>query len=155
MANGLFSGGGKGSGFFGPYSPGIVTTVAFRRLVLALLTPYLNNCWLRLFVNDIVPSWNTQLVDLVEASFDGYQPIQLTTWGGPIVTTQNTAMIQNSTRVFSFTGDGSPATIYGYYVTDPNGYLAFLERDPGAPVVLGPSNPSYAVLPRLFAGWLC
>lgn len=151
----LFVGGGKGGGFLGPYAPGIVTTVAFRRLVLALLTPYLNGCVLRLFANDVHPSWNTVLSDLIEPSFPGYATLPLTGWGGPIVTSQNTAMIATLTRTFTMTSPGPASMIYGYFVTDPNGYLAFLERDPAAPVEVSSSNPSYAVLPRLFAGWLC
>ena len=85
---------------------------------------------LRLFVNAIVPTTETLLAQLTEATgFPGYAPITLidTLWTGS--TTLGVATYSYPQQTFNLTSySGAPEIIFGYYVTfDPGGIIVFLE----------------------------
>lgn len=101
---------------------------------------------LHLYINDITPNAGSTLGDFVEASFIGYLPGQINPWGLP-VTVDGRARSAASAVTFTKTA-GSPASVYGYFVTDENGALLWAERDPAAPVPMMADGQTYTVVPR-------
>lgn len=106
-------------------------------------------CVLRLFVNDHVPADADDETDYTEASFPGYAPVTLTSWG-LVTTAAGTAQIAHPAASWTRSaGGGAGDQVYGYYVTDAAGDLLWSERDPAAPVPMNVAGYSYSVLARL------
>jgi hypothetical protein len=106
-----------------------------------------DNPVLHLYANDIFPSDSTIKEDLIEVSTStGYKPITLlsqnwtTTQAGGITTAVY------SEQTFVFTTD---ATAYGYYVTDEDNNLLWLERFSGAPFDIPDGGGTISITSKL------
>lgn len=90
-----------------------------------------DNPVLHLYANDVTPSDSTVISDLTEVSTaNGYRAITLLSnnWTTTQVGGVTTAIYSEQT--FAFATD---ATAYGYYITNENNDLLWLERFTGAP----------------------
>lgn len=93
--------------------------------------------WMHLFVNDRTPASSDadDASDYTEASFDGYEPVELVDWSIPesvAGVAQTTAAEAEFIAGGSFSG---PVDIYGYYVTadEAGTELLWAERFDAAP----------------------
>ena len=86
----------------------------------ALLTA---DIFLKLFVNNVVVSQNTQLSDLVESAAPGYDPFAITTLDGPYLDSGENAYMSSDKAVFVCSGGGSDL-VYGAYVVEVTGAAA-------------------------------
>lgn len=102
-----------------------------------------------LFKNDVSPTSLTVLADLTAANFGGYAGLQnITSWSaGTIVYTAPRAVAEHPAVTWTASGT-TTNTIYGYYVVDGGGALAWAERRDGVGVVVGSvSGQTYVVVP--------
>lgn len=106
-----------------------------------------DNPVLHLYANDVTPSDSTVIGDLTQvAGATGYAPITLlsaqwtTTQSGGVTT----AVF--SEKTFAFTTD---ATAYGYYVTNENNDLLWLERFSGAPFDIPDGGGTISITAKL------
>ena len=99
-----------------------------------------------LFQNDLIPSLNTEIGDIVPADYAGYVPLPLLGWSTPITVGDHAKSIANLLE-YLYAGPGTENDVYGYYVFhSTTGLLVWLERDP-APFHFGPGSPPYQILP--------
>jgi hypothetical protein len=103
---------------------------------------------LRLFVNNYQPTAADTVADYTEATFPGYAAQLIPLWEAPI-TNGGQASSYAPTVYFVLTGGGGPFNIYGYFVTDQNGNLAWAQRDPAAPVPVVNVGDAYPITPAL------
>lgn len=102
-----------------------------------------------LFQNNHVPTDLDVFSDLVVCDFSGYAGEQLlagfsgAAWSSPRATTTG------STVIWTHNGGGTSNTVYGYYIVDGAGNLAWLEKRTGVGVVIGSAGQSYTVYPTL------
>lgn len=101
---------------------------------------------LHLYTNDVTPTDSTLQSGLTESTEAGYAPITLV--GSSWTTTQvgglTTAEYPEST--FSYT---TAANVYGYYVTDTNDDIMWVERFSGAPFQLPDTGGDIAITPKI------
>lgn len=112
---------------------------------LTALKPTFNTLTLRLYRNDYTPDEDSETLDFTEANFSGYLAQAANTWGIPFTDTDR-GRINEVIHNFVHNGGGVNNNIYGYYLTYPDGSLAWAERNPFAPVAVGPTV-TYVVLP--------
>jgi hypothetical protein len=94
--------------------------------------------WLRLFVNDRLPTPTDTVDAYEEARFPGYQPIVLMRDAWTVrLGTPPTA--DASRQTFWRTQEGEPVDVYGYYLTDADGAL----RAPAARFAEGPETMEF------------
>jgi hypothetical protein len=115
------------------------------------LRDYLLGCVLCLYQTTIAESHAntaaTYTAGGVECSFSGYARIDLDNWGSISLTADYHALIQEQIRVFTFTSGGGQY-VYGYFVLDADGDLAWAEENPAGPTYLDTPGNVYVVLPR-------
>lgn len=88
----------------------------------------LKQCTLRLFSNDIEPTPATETEDYDELVVDGYAPVALDEWGKPYLDDDSVGCVDHPLISFSM-GPGAPGdAVYGYFVTDLNGYWLVAQR---------------------------
>jgi len=116
------------------------------------LAKYLNQIFsLRLYSNNITPGITDVAADYTVVTGGGYAniPLNFVEWaispGTPAVA------LYSDFQDFQFTGaTGAPGTIYGYYLLDAEGILAWAERFAPGDVPFTPINGSLIrVRPRL------
>lgn len=78
----------------------------------------LNANKLHLYKNNITPSRNTVLADLIEADFDGYAAIAALVWSAPFLDVDGTALVMGADAAFIATGGTTPNTVFGWYLTN-------------------------------------
>jgi len=126
----------------------IICEEGLKRILKLAVKDYgvLLNTIIRLFKNDHVPTESDTVTDYVEADFTGYASITLSNWDDP---TYSSGKARIEHPQVSWTNTGAAAQdVYGYYITDASGLLLWAERDPNAPITLGPSD-TYAITARM------
>jgi hypothetical protein len=121
--------------------------------VLALQN-FLNNAApqnqvLRLYTNNITPAEGDTAATYTEASGGGYSAKNLTgsSW---TITAGAPSEASYARQDFVFTSVPSPATMYGYYVTQvTSGTLMWAERFPSAPFTIINANDEVRVTPKI------
>ncbi len=106
-----------------------------------------NNWQCHLFQNNLVVSDTTVIGDFVECDFHGYSYQVITGWAGPYRDAGTGAYTHAGIIQWVADGGDLPQSIYGYYVTDESGVLAWCQNDPDAPYVLSAAGQVYVVVP--------
>lgn len=112
--------------------------------ILGVKRTYLNSCSLRLFVNNHAPVHGDTVAAYTEASFAGYAALTPLSFGAPSVDGTGKGTIADASHTWTATGAGLPQTVYGYYVTDPDGSLVYAEANGGG-FIIGAAGVSYSV----------
>ena len=100
-----------------------------------------------LYKNNFTPTEDSVIGDVTPANFSGYAGLQsfsswnAATWGSPRATATAADV------VWTHNGGGTPNDIYGYYVVDGSGALAWAERNAVAPVTISGAGQTYTVKP--------
>lgn len=105
-----------------------------------------NTC--HLFQNDYTPIDGSILSNFLEASFDGYAPVDANGWSDPLFVSPR-ALIQATACNYAKSAGSIGNLIYGYYILDQAGNLLWAERDPSAPVPMNVDGNVYVIVPRL------
>jgi len=95
----------------------------------------LEGATLHLYKNNHTPANADALdaSDYVEADFPGYSSQSLDSWPFPSLDGSNRASSALSPIVFTAGAIVTPQDVYGIYVLDVDGDLAYAELDPGGP----------------------
>lgn len=103
-----------------------------------------------LFKNNFTPTDTSVIGDITPADFSGYSAVglaNLTAWTSASWSSPR-AITQNADVVWTHNGGGTPNDIYGYYVVDSLGALAWAERNASAPVTMSAAGQTYTVTPK-------
>jgi hypothetical protein len=107
-----------------------------------------------LAVAPFAPKPTMKQTDFTEATFDGYAPVQVTSWGTAHVDQYGQYLISGTTPPswFTPTGTTTPNTIVGYYLLDPGGNIVSAETLPNPVTLNGPHttlqiSPGIAIAP--------
>lgn len=112
--------------------------------IIALRTLWNGTSELALFQSDTIPDPTTVLSDLVEASYDGYAPIDLTgDWTVPVKDEEGFYSFETTAHQFDPPETGDTQNLYGYYITDGTEVVA-LERFP-TPIPMGPGELGFRI----------
>lgn len=128
----------------------VVTPDGFVLLLNSLLTQWYP--WYHLYVNDYTPSSASTVGDFVEASWPDYESRLVRTftpsmWGGA------SAVSFADPQRWVRGGGGSPAMVYGYYVTNGlAGPLVLAERRAFGPITMTSATDVALVLPSISFG---
>lgn len=102
-----------------------------------------------LYQNNVsIVSGTTVLTDFVEATFSGYGTglvvgsWNASTWVDP------RAIADAAPLYWTHNGGATSNLIYGYFVTDGGGLLAWAEVNPSGPITINAAGQTYAVIPR-------
>lgn len=93
-------------------------------------------------------SENTVIGDVTPCDFSGYGGLQLLEDWAAVVWTSPRAVITNSDIVWTHNGGGVSNQIYGYYVVDGVGALAWIEARADGPVTIQFNGQEYTVKPK-------
>lgn len=88
---------------------------------------------IHLYQNNYIPTIFSTVADFTEADFSGYGTSIVLTWGVPFINGSNQAEIDALAVTWTRSGGPTSNTVYGIYVTDNAGNLAYAERFP-API---------------------
>lgn len=108
----------------------------------------LNAVKVMLFQNDITPSKQTLLADLVEATFDGYARSAAVTWGTVGQTSTGAAEVYGDTKLFTSSGDTTPNTIYGFALVNTGGTAVEYAERFASPIPVSQTGITVPVTPR-------
>jgi hypothetical protein len=100
-----------------------------------MITNLLDTGKLHLFKNNIQPTIDSVIGDLIEADFVGYPAggVAVATWPAPYWLSDDGNVHVTAFHQFMATDATTPNIIYGYYVTDKDGALLYAANLP-APV---------------------
>lgn len=99
-----------------------------------------------LFKNNLTVSDDTVIGDIVPADFGGYSGLQNLTSFSASVWTAPRAVATSAD--ITWTADGTSSnTIYGYYVVDGTGALAWIDKNASGPLTIGSPGQRYVVSP--------
>lgn len=118
---------------------------AAKPVLLQLKLPYLKTLSLRLFKNDIHPSGTNTADDYVEADFPGYEPQTLADFGRAYQNRQGQGQADTCTHEWRMTMSSPANNVYGYFCTDPYGWLIFADRNPEGPVAMNRVDARYTL----------
>lgn len=112
----------------------------------------LDNCVVKLFMNDIDPDGDTVLGDLTELDTPGYAASDAIAWGAPFINDLGNAEVVGDTKQFTCSGAEAGNIAYGYYVTNAAGtVLKYAERFTN-PRPMELANQATLVIPRFTMG---
>jgi hypothetical protein len=98
-----------------------------------------------LFINNYSPTVNDTIANYAEPVRAWYLRQPIIAWSTPIWSSPYVSSAGNPVVWTNTDGIGSPLTVYGYFVVDSLGELAWAERDPSSPVVLVGFGGTYSV----------
>lgn len=107
---------------------------------------------LNLFQNDITPTKDTVVGDLDVATFDGYAPKTLTTWGAAYLGPDGRVYTVAPSQQWNPTGAVTPNVIYGYWIEDKAGTLVMAGRFDDGPVPMNGVATALVLQPRFSIG---
>lgn len=119
-------------------------------LILTAIKSQLNGSplYLRLYQNNHTPHVADGSVPTAytEATFDGYAPVAISSWGG-LVIVSHIGAIYPTAIIFTKTVGATPNNIYGYYVTDVlSTVLYWAELDPSGPIPMIVAGSQYQIV---------
>jgi hypothetical protein len=132
----------------------IVINAAAKPVLLGLKLPYLRKLVLRLYQNDYTPIPVDEASSYVEADFTGYEPQHLDDLSPAYLNGWDVGESDTGPHIWLVTLDDIPNDIYGYYVTDENGYLIFAERDADAPTAMVDEGDTYTLIINFLEDYL-
>lgn len=101
-----------------------------------------------LYKNNFTPSNGSVIGDVMPADFSGYAGLQnLTSWAS-VTWIDPRASSTHGDVVWTHSGGATANDIYGYYVVDAAGNLAWAERNASAPVTISAAGQTYTVTPK-------
>jgi hypothetical protein len=101
-----------------------------------------------LFKNNFTPGDTSVIGDITAADFSGYSGLQsFSSWNAATWSTPR-AVATAGDVVWTHNGGGTSNDIYGYYVVDGSGNLAWAERNAAAPVTMSSAGQTYTVKPQ-------
>jgi len=101
-----------------------------------------------LYQNNWTPADTDTISAVTAATFSGYAGLQnLTSWSAATWSSPR-AVAAHANVVWTHNGGGTSNSIYGYYVVDSAGNLAFAERNAVAPVTISVAGQTYTVTPQ-------
>jgi hypothetical protein len=101
-----------------------------------------------LFKNNGTPNEDWTISDITPADFSGYAGLQAFSSWNAATWTSPRATATAADVVWTHNGGGTSNDIYGYYVVDGAGALAWAERNAAAPVTISGSGQTYTVKPK-------
>lgn len=101
-----------------------------------------------LYRTDVAPDEDTAIGDITPANFSGYGGLQLLEDWAAVIWTTPRAIINHSPIEWEHNGGGVSNDIYGYYVVDGVGALAWLEPKAGGAVNISVNGQTYTVIPQ-------
>jgi hypothetical protein len=103
---------------------------------------------LKLFSNNLTPSYNTTLSDIIEVTTTGYVPATVTNSNWTVSTPSATTYAQAgyAEQAFTFSAAAFQTYVYGYYVTDTLGNLLWLERFTNAPFTVPTAGGNVGII---------
>lgn len=101
-----------------------------------------------LFQNDWTPANTDTISAVTAATFSGYSGLELLTGPTSATWVSPRALSNFDPIVWTHNGGGTSNSIYGYYVVDGGGALAWGERLTGGPVTIGVNGQTYTVTPQ-------
>jgi hypothetical protein len=118
--------------------------------IAGALQSYLNALTLHLYTTNITPAFGDTASTYLphEASFPGYSPISINSWGTAFLSGSNLAEIDEQIRVFTLSTSGGPYPIYGYFILDGSSNLIWAGLNSAAPVNLANAGDTYSVQPK-------
>lgn len=133
----------------------IVMTRDGRRGALGTLLPWLRTLYVNLFANDYIPVAASLPSDFLTPTFDGYRPLPFGVWSGTFLDQAGNAQVNGAPLLWTVGPLGGSDLIFGYWVSDQNGYAIWAERNlSGANPMIVPGT-QYPLLPNFSAGQLC
>jgi hypothetical protein len=123
----------------------IVPTAAELDLLAAMLAG-IGTATMHLFKNPVTITAATVVGDFVEATFPGYSPQPISTWGAPTVDGSGRAVSQGPHVQFNCTYTGPAQTIYGYWIESALGRFVWCESF-AAPVTVNYAEETVLVVP--------
>lgn len=133
----------------------LVTSYDGRRGLLGMLLPYLRTLTIRLYTAPIYPHVERPTSAYTQASFVGYEPLDLDSWGAVYLTDVGEARVDHDRVQWRCTETGGDDVVYGYYVTDPDGRWLWAERDERGGQEVRVYGTIYSVVPSVSLGALC
>jgi hypothetical protein len=105
----------------------VVPTAAQLNSVTGMISGYLSEMYMGLFISSVTVDAATTLASLLaaEATFSGYSRAALTTWTTPVTEMDGSAGTVSSQGQFTGTGIGGTGSVYGYFLTDSTGTLFY------------------------------
>lgn len=101
-----------------------------------------------LYQNNWTPADGDTISAVTPATFSGYSGLQnLNSWSSAVWITPR-ATAAHSAVSWTHNGGGTSNSIYGYYIVDASGNLAWAERYSGAPVTINTNGQVYQVTPQ-------
>lgn len=120
---------------------------------VALLQKMLNqnqtaNLLLRLYQNNLTPNAFTQYTDIVECTTTGYGAITITNSNWSVATPVGSTYAEAGygEQDFTFSAGPTQTLVYGYYVTDTNNTLMWLERFTNSPFTVPPAGGTIGII---------
>lgn len=101
-----------------------------------------------LYKNDVDPDEDTVLADFTEANFVGYAAQDAEDWDTAAID-GGRAVSEAEDLYWEVLSSATANSIYGYYVTDADGELAWCEQFAGAPYTMDTAGQRLGVTPRL------
>lgn len=118
---------------------------------MAILEPVYQLEWyFGLFQNDLTPDEDTELADVVEATFPGYANF-LGTWAGVTFDGLGRAIDTAAPITWSCDGGGAPQSIYGFFVFFAASQLMFIQRF-AAPRSMTLAGDEITIVPTILCG---
>lgn len=101
-----------------------------------------------LYQNELTPDEETTIDDITPADFGGYEGLQsLPSWEEEATWDSPRAVIEHPARTWTADGTAPSNVIYGFYVVDQSGNLAWVVPNENGPTTMGLTGQTYTVTP--------
>lgn len=122
-----------------------------QRQLTAIRDSRLNGSTVHLYQNDYTPTHDTQITDLVEADFSGYEIRDLPNWSPAWITDDGAAAVNAPPAFFQHSGGGVSNTVYGWWEEVTGSGLVSVQRLDSARTFAGEGDAYTLALQYLLA----